>query len=164
MGKYDELRERYSKGREKFDTNRETCLSIVDGLVKALAAHLECDGDRITLHPAETEVTFENACPVAEAVRLGRDNAWHFQLGVTFNAADDSTKKEMCVFGLSVGALRLGYEIFIKGKNQKIPMPKVEQPAKAHAAFCTFIYDFMKLKYQDEFLLFDADATVRLLP
>jgi hypothetical protein len=164
MGKYDELRERYSKGRDKFEANREACIGIIEGLVDVFAKHLECEKDRITLHPAEVDATFDNACSVVEAIRLGGDNAWHFQLGVTFAKEDGAPKKEMCVFGLSVGALRLGYEIFVKGKNQKIPMPTVDKPAKAHAAFCSFLYDFMKLKYQDEFLLFDADATVRLLP
>jgi hypothetical protein len=164
MSKHADFVAAFTKARTKFDNNHTACIRIIEKLVDELASYLECDPKFITLHPPDVPPASDNACSAAGAIELGSDHAWHFQLAVTVGDAPEAPVRDVCVFGLSVGPLRLGYEIFLKGKHQKIPMGNPEQPKKAHDTLFTLIYDSIRLKYQEEFHLFEEQVTIRRLP
>lgn len=164
MSKHAEFVAAFTKARTKFDNNHSVCIVIFEKLVDELAVFLECDPKFITLHPPDVVPAPDNACSAAGAVELGSDHAWHLQLAVTVAEAPEAPMRDVCVFGLSVGPLRLGYELFLKGKHQKIPMGNPEQPKKAHDTLFGLINDAIRLKYQEEFHLFDEQVTVRHLP
>jgi hypothetical protein len=164
MSKHADFVAAFTKARTKFDNNHSACVRITEKLVDELAVFLECDPKFITLHPPDVVPAPDNACSAAGAVELGSDHAWHFQLAVTVGESPEAPVRDICVFGVSVGPLRLGYELFLKGKHQKIPMGNPDQPKKAHDTLFTLINDAVRLKYQEEFHLFDEQVTVRRLP
>lgn len=164
MSKHSDLSAAAAKAREKFDRNRETCLMIIDRLPEALAAFLECDPAFVTIHSPKVAPGPENACRAAEAAELGSDHAWHFQLAVALGQSPDALPRDVCVFALSVGPLRLGFELFLKGKHQKVVMGNPDEPEKAHNALFTIISDLIRLKYHEEFMLFEPQVTRRPLP